>query len=259
MSSTRRVAETVRLAGLDPTPRIREEIWMALTALAEAPVGQRTLTVLCALVQDKAVAAALGPLSLNGPHGALLDGEGAALRPSRFDTFELETLMATPSAVAPVLSALFHELEQSFDGRPVRGRTVMSFIVDGEPVEAGGRADRLLSWDRVHDLVGFSRSTAWRLQRAGDFPKPVQLSPGRVGWWESELTAWKASRNAGSAPFKVRKPARAPRLPGMARSAPTPGPPPEARAPASPALSRPEPTRKGRRKASAPEQIDFGF
>ena len=46
----------------------------------------------------------------------------------------------------------------------------MSFIVDGEPVEAGGRADRLLSWDRVHDLVGLSRSTAWRLQRAGDFP-----------------------------------------------------------------------------------------
>src|SRR5690606_35832022 len=32
--------------------------------------------------------------------------------------FELETLMATPSAVAPVLSALFHALEQSFDGRP---------------------------------------------------------------------------------------------------------------------------------------------
>ena len=112
------IAETVRLAGLDPTPRIREEIWMALTALAEAPVGQRTLTVFCALVQDRAVAAALGPLTLNGPHGALLDGHGAALRSSRFDTFELETLMATPSAVAPVLSALFHELEQGFDGRP---------------------------------------------------------------------------------------------------------------------------------------------
>ena len=64
------------------------------------------------------MAAALGPLTLNGPHGALLDGHGAALRSSRFDTFELETLMATPSAVAPVLSALFHELEQGFDGRP---------------------------------------------------------------------------------------------------------------------------------------------
>jgi len=112
------IAETVRLAGLEPVPRVREEIWAALTALSEAPAGQRTLTVFCALVQDRAVAAALEPLTLKGPHGALLDGEGASLRPSRFDTFELETLMATPSAVAPVLSALFHELEQGFDGRP---------------------------------------------------------------------------------------------------------------------------------------------
>ena len=112
------IAETVRLAGLEPVPRIREEIWAALAALADAPVAQRTLTVFCALVQDKAVAAALQPLTLKGPHGALLDGEGEALVPSRFDTFELESLMATPSAVAPVLSALFHHLERSFDGRP---------------------------------------------------------------------------------------------------------------------------------------------
>ncbi|MBB1177734.1 conjugal transfer protein TrbE [Brevundimonas aurantiaca] len=112
------LAETVRLAGLEPTPRVREEIWAALAALADAPVPQRTLTVFCALVQDRAVAAALEPLTLKGPHGSLLDGEGAALGTSRFDTFELETLMATPSAVAPVLSALFRELEQGFDGRP---------------------------------------------------------------------------------------------------------------------------------------------
>ncbi|CAN5309207.1 conjugal transfer protein TrbE [soil metagenome] len=112
------IAETVKLAGLEPVPRVREEIWAALGALAEAPPSQRTLTVFCARVQDKAVAAALEPLTLKGPHGALLDGEGAALSVSRFDTFELETLMATPSAVAPVLSALFHELERGFDGRP---------------------------------------------------------------------------------------------------------------------------------------------
>jgi len=112
------IAETVRLAGLEPVPRIREEIWAALAALADAPVPQRTLTVFCALVQDKAVAAALEPLTLKGPHGALLDGEGEALVPSRFDTFELESLMTTPSAVAPVLAALFHHLERSFDGRP---------------------------------------------------------------------------------------------------------------------------------------------
>jgi type IV secretion system protein VirB4 len=112
------IGETVRLAGLEPTPRIREEIWAALRTLADAPVTQRTLTVFCALVQDKAVAAGLEPLTLKGPHGALLDGAAEGLEPSAFDTFELETLMGTPSAVAPVLSALFHHLERSFDGRP---------------------------------------------------------------------------------------------------------------------------------------------
>jgi len=112
------IAETVRLAGLEPVPRVREEIWSALGALSAAPVEQRTLTVFCALVQYRAVAAALEPLTLKGPHGALLDGEGEAPVPTRFDTFELESLMATPSAVAPVLSALFHHLERGFDGRP---------------------------------------------------------------------------------------------------------------------------------------------
>lgn len=112
------IAETVALAGLEVVPRLREEIWAALGSLAEAPVEQRTLTLFCALVQERAVAAALEPLTLQGPHGALLDGAGDAVVDSRFDTFELEALMATPSAVAPVLSALFHHLERGFDGRP---------------------------------------------------------------------------------------------------------------------------------------------
>lgn len=113
------LADAVRLAGLEPTPRIREEIWAALGALAQAPVAQRTLTVFTALVQDKAVAAALEPLTLKGPHGALIDGvapEGETL--AVFECFELEGLMATPSAAAPVLAALFHEIERGFDGRP---------------------------------------------------------------------------------------------------------------------------------------------
>lgn len=112
------IADAVRSAGLEPVPTIREEIWAAMNALAAAPRDQRTLTVFCALVQNRAVAAALEPLTLRGPHGSLLDGADSDLEPGRFDTFELETLMATPSVTAPVLSALFHQLERGFDGRP---------------------------------------------------------------------------------------------------------------------------------------------
>jgi len=112
------LGEVVAAAGLEVGPARREEIWSALAALAEAPPSQRTLTVLCALLQDREAAAALEPFTVRGPHGTMLDAAASDLAPSVFDTFELEGLMATPSAVAPVLGALFHELERSFDGRP---------------------------------------------------------------------------------------------------------------------------------------------
>ncbi|MDI1328276.1 MAG: AlpA family phage regulatory protein [Brevundimonas sp.] len=58
----------------------------------------------------------------------------------------------------------------------------------------GGRDDRLLAWPAVRDITGLSRTTAWRMQKTGDFPLPVVVSPGRVCWWESELAAWKIAR-----------------------------------------------------------------
>jgi type IV secretion system protein VirB4 len=112
------IEDATRAAGVATTPRLREEVWAALCALADSPKEQRSLTVFCALVQDRAVAGALEPLTLKGPHGALLDGAGACLEAGAFDTFELESLMATRSVLGPVLAALFHELERGFDGRP---------------------------------------------------------------------------------------------------------------------------------------------
>lgn len=60
--------------------------------------------------------------------------------------------------------------------------------------QRGGGDDRLLAWPAVHAVTGLSRTTAWRMQKAGDFPLPVLVSKGRVGWWESELAAWKLAR-----------------------------------------------------------------
>lgn len=141
----------------------------------------------------------------------------------------------------------------------------MSYEVDGEPVAVGGPEDRLLPWERVRDIAGISRTTAWRMQRTGDFPTPVTVSPGRVGWWESELTAWKGTRVAGRK-SNLRSPAR-PRLPGMARANP-------ARAASSPSAVEAEPPpaskareieappvtpRRSRPRLADPGQIDFGF
>lgn len=60
------------------------------------------------------------------------------------------------------------------------------------PPDAFAARDRLLSWRQVRDLAGLSRTTAWRLQNAGAFPRPVAISPGRVAWRESDVAAWKA-------------------------------------------------------------------
>jgi len=54
----------------------------------------------------------------------------------------------------------------------------------------------MLSWPKVRELTDLSRSTAWRRQRAGDFPLAVRISPGRVGWRESEVLAWMVSRTS---------------------------------------------------------------
>jgi prophage regulatory protein len=70
--------------------------------------------------------------------------------------------------------------------------------------------------------VGISRTTAWRLQKAGDFPRPYVVSPGRVAYRESEVEAWKASRGHRSPAAVFRRAGSAP------RDAP-PAPPPASR------------------------------
>lgn len=53
---------------------------------------------------------------------------------------------------------------------------------------------RYLRWKEVERSAGISRTTAWRLQRAGEFPRPYVISKGRVGYLEAEVDAWRTSR-----------------------------------------------------------------
>jgi|SRR3989344_323113 len=108
--------------------------------------------------------------------------------------------------------------------------------------------DRILPWSQVKVISGLSRTTVWRLQKTGDFPASVQVSPNRVGWWQSELLEWKRSRTPR-------------RLP-----APRPLPPPDPAPPPSDDAERrlqgrqPAPARPRRRTpAPPPEQGVFDF
>ena len=64
---------------IDITPEAKEHLWSALSSLASAPVGERTLTGLSVLLQSQSLKRALQPYCLGGPFGRLLDAEAERL------------------------------------------------------------------------------------------------------------------------------------------------------------------------------------
>lgn len=48
-------------------------------------------------------------------------------------------------------------------------------------------ANEMLRYPRIHELTGASRTTLWRWERAGLWPRRVQLGPRGVGWLRREV------------------------------------------------------------------------
>jgi type IV secretion system protein VirB4 len=103
--------------GVTIDPVARDHLWSALTSLASAPVGERTLTGLSVLLQSTELKQALAPFCLGGPFGRLLDAETEELGTADFQAFETEGLIGSAAAPA-VLAYLFHRIEDRLDGRP---------------------------------------------------------------------------------------------------------------------------------------------
>ena len=59
-----------------------------------------------------------------------------------------------------------------------------------------GALERFLSVTEVDRVHPVSRSTRWRMVRAGTFPAPVKLSPGRIGWREVNVVEWRQTRRS---------------------------------------------------------------
>ena len=103
---------------LEMKPEVKDALWSALLNLSSAPPEERTLTGLSLLLQSNAVRSALQPYTLEGPFGSLLDAADDRLAIADVHCFEMEALMGEGGAVLPVLTYLFHRLEERFDGRP---------------------------------------------------------------------------------------------------------------------------------------------
>jgi prophage regulatory protein len=50
--------------------------------------------------------------------------------------------------------------------------------------------DRVLRLPEVKRLTGLSRTTIWEQEKAGKFPRHVQISGRAIGWFESQIAAW---------------------------------------------------------------------
>jgi prophage regulatory protein len=57
-------------------------------------------------------------------------------------------------------------------------------------------ADLYIRENECRQRTGLSRTTRWRLERAGRFPERRQLGDNSIGWLLSEVIEWQRSRPA---------------------------------------------------------------
>lgn len=55
---------------------------------------------------------------------------------------------------------------------------------------------RFLAYDELKRFVPYTRQHLGRMERAGLFPKRVQIGPNKVAWREDEVRAWGEARSA---------------------------------------------------------------
>lgn len=55
---------------------------------------------------------------------------------------------------------------------------------------------RFMRLPEVTTFTGLSRTTLWRMERAGQFPRRRLISPGSVAWVEAEIHEWANARIA---------------------------------------------------------------
>ena len=84
-----------------------------------------------------------------------------------------------------------HSTGQASASRDADGKPEPS----GEALRVAQRLDRvpslkLLRFPAVRERTGLSRSTIWRLEREGDFPKHRRISANAVAWVEDEVASW---------------------------------------------------------------------
>ena len=162
------------------TPEYKEGIWSALVSLSQAPMGERTLTGLSALLQSNVLRQALQPYTLSGPHGRLLDADLDKLNLGSVQCFEMEELMHTKSAVLPVLTYLFHRLEERFDGKPTLLILDEAWVFLDDPEFAGRIREWLKTLRKRNVSVIFATQSLSDIANSSIAPALIESCPSRI-------------------------------------------------------------------------------
>ncbi|MEA2755858.1 MAG: type secretion system protein TrbE, partial [Aliidongia sp.] len=163
------------------TPEIKEAVWSALTSLASAPRPERTLTGLSMLLQSNALKAALGPYTLEGPFGHLLDAAEDRLAFGDVECFETETLMRDAAgAVPPVLTYLFHRLDARFDGSPTLLILDEAWVFLDDPLFAARIREWLKTLRKKNVAVIFATQSLADITDSTIAPSVIESCPQRI-------------------------------------------------------------------------------
>src|SRR5215475_950552 len=164
---------------VEVTPDVKDHLWSALTSLASAPIQERTLTGLCALLQSNVLKRALQPYCLGGPYGRLLDAEFERLGDGDIQAFETDGLIGT--AVAPaVLSYLFHRIEGRFDGRPTLLMIDEGWLALDDREFAGQLREWLKTLRKKNASVIFATQSLADIDGSAIAPAIIESCPTRI-------------------------------------------------------------------------------
>ncbi|WP_315743055.1 MULTISPECIES: conjugal transfer protein TrbE [unclassified Bradyrhizobium] len=162
------------------TPEVKETFWSALKNLGSAPVAQRTMTGLVALLARDALRQALQPYTLEGPYGRFLDADADRLSSADVLTFEMEELMALPGVVAPVLTYLFRSLEGRFDGRPTLLVLDEAWLFLDDPLFASHIREWLKTLRKKNVAVVFATQSLADIGDSQIAPAIIESCPTRI-------------------------------------------------------------------------------
>src|SRR6202011_5955808 len=173
------IAAILAREGVTVTPEAKEHLWSALTSLASAPIGERTLTGLSVLLQSTDLKQALQPYCVSGPWGRLLDAEAERIGEADVQAFETEGLIGTGAASA-VLTYLFHRVERRLDGRPTLLIIDEGWLVLDDATFGAQLREWLKTLRKKNASVIFATQSLADIETSAIAPAIVESCPTRI-------------------------------------------------------------------------------